>query len=202
MRLLRLSMRWRDCGRQKAKTPVLVIIDPLFRFTRVADTNDYARVTAALEPLLALARTTGTHVLCCHHAPKGERQGGDAVLGSTAIFGSVDTAIFLKRTCEHRIIYTHQRYGEDMEETVLCFNRDSRLVSLGPTREEEAIQKASDAILEQLSVKKNEAMTEAQVCEEVEGKNFHIRKALRDLLQAGKVIRSGALVPFNSNEVR
>lgn len=47
--------------------PALLIIDPLFRFTRVRDSNDYAQVTAALEPLLALARETGVHVLCVHH---------------------------------------------------------------------------------------------------------------------------------------
>ena len=34
------------------KKPVLIIIDPLFRLTRVKDGNDYAQVTtAALEPL-------------------------------------------------------------------------------------------------------------------------------------------------------
>ena len=42
--------------------PVLIIIDPLFRFVRVKDGNDYATMTAALEPLLALARETGAHV--------------------------------------------------------------------------------------------------------------------------------------------
>ena len=49
------------------KKPVLLIIDPLFRFTRVKDGNDYAQVTQALEPILALARETGVHVLVVHH---------------------------------------------------------------------------------------------------------------------------------------
>jgi len=35
--------------------PVLVIVDPLFRFVRVKNSNDYAVVTAALERLHALA---------------------------------------------------------------------------------------------------------------------------------------------------
>ena len=57
------------------KKPALIIIDPLFRLTRVKDSNDYAQVTAALEPLLVLARETGAHVLCVHHAGKGDREG-------------------------------------------------------------------------------------------------------------------------------
>jgi DNA primase len=38
--------------------PALIIIDPLFRFARVKDSNDYAQVSQALEPLLRLARET------------------------------------------------------------------------------------------------------------------------------------------------
>jgi RecA-family ATPase len=33
------------------KKPVLLIVDPLFRLARVKDGNDYAQVTAALEPM-------------------------------------------------------------------------------------------------------------------------------------------------------
>src|SRR5262245_49624766 len=58
------------------KKPALIIIAPLFRLTRVKDGNDYAQVTAALEPLLVLARETGAHVLCVHHTGKGDREGG------------------------------------------------------------------------------------------------------------------------------
>ena len=79
------------------RKPVLIIIDPLFRFTRVKDGNDYAQVTQALEPLLRLARETRAHVLCVHHSGKTHREDGDNILGSTAIFGSVDTLLTMKR---------------------------------------------------------------------------------------------------------
>lgn len=52
--------------------PGLVIIDPLFKLIKVKDGNDYIQVTNVLDPLLRLARDTGTHVLCVHHSPKGE----------------------------------------------------------------------------------------------------------------------------------
>src|SRR6266542_1619661 len=68
--------------------PALVIVDPLLRFTRIEDANDYAVVSKAFEPLLGLARDTGSHVLALHHIGKGDHSGGDAILGSTAIFGA------------------------------------------------------------------------------------------------------------------
>jgi hypothetical protein len=83
----------------------------------------YAEVTAALEPLLALARQTGTHVWVTHHNVKGDRlDPNDAILGSTAIFGNVDTAIVLKKTDRYRTIQSTQRYGTDWQEAVLVFN--------------------------------------------------------------------------------
>ena len=47
--------------------PVLIVVDPLLRLVRVRDANDYAVVTAALEPLVTLARETGARVLAVHH---------------------------------------------------------------------------------------------------------------------------------------
>src|SRR5262249_24210103 len=78
--------------------PALIIVDPLFRLAHVKDGNDYVQVTQALQPILDLARETRAHVLCVHHLGKGERQGGEAILGSTAILSTVDTALLLKRT--------------------------------------------------------------------------------------------------------
>ena len=36
--------------------PVLVVIDPLFRFAKVKDTSAYAEITDALDPILRLSR--------------------------------------------------------------------------------------------------------------------------------------------------
>jgi hypothetical protein len=70
-------------------SPVLVIIDPLSRFGGIRDFNDYGEVTRGLAPLIDLARSSEcqTHILAVHHNGKGEREGGDALLGSTAFFG-------------------------------------------------------------------------------------------------------------------
>ncbi len=115
--------------------PVLIIIDTILKFVRVRDANDYAIMSAALEPVLQIARTTGAHVAGTHHSKKGDAIDGDAILGSQAIFGAVDTAILLKR-CDHfRTVRSIQRYGDDLPETILDFDPHTRTVSLGELRE-------------------------------------------------------------------
>ena len=168
--------------------PALIIIDPLFRMTKVKDGNDYVAVTQALEPILRLARDTNAHVLCVHHTGKADRQGGDSVLGSTAIFSSVDTLIIMKR-CEHyRTIHTIQRYGEDMEETTLDFDKDSRTIEIGKVKEDADISTLKTSIQEFLS-SQSEPKTETEITSEVEGRNTLKRTALRELVKEERVSR-------------
>lgn len=170
--------------------PTLVIIDPLFRFTRVKDGNDYTQVTNALNPLLRLARDTGTHVLCVHHTTKGDRCAEDSVLGSQAIFGSVDTLMVMKRYENYRTFQTIQRYGSDMPETILEYDTISRSVTVGSTKHDEDINIVRRAILEFLQ-RGSKPVTEAMINDEVEGKTVLKRKALRMLVETGEVQRDG-----------
>jgi len=170
--------------------PVLLIIDPLFRLVKLKDGNDYIQVTNALEPLLRLARDTGTHVLCVHHSPKGERNPEDCVLGSQAIFGSVDTLMIMKRHENYRTLQTIQRYGEDLEETVLNYDKGEGSVTVGNTRQEQDTNFMEESIIDFLS-KQNEPVTEKAINEEVEGRTILKRKALRELIKQNKIVRSG-----------
>src|SRR5262249_24903465 len=120
--------------------PSLIIIDPLLRFVRLRDGNDYAEVTRSLDPVLRLARQTGAHVLLVHHLGKGERSGGDAILGSTAFFATVDTALFLKRSEHYRTLASTQRYGLDLDEVTIELDAVTRRVSAGlPAREADEV---------------------------------------------------------------
>lgn len=175
----------------KRRKPLLVIIDTLFRFVNITDGNDYAKVTAALTPLLSLARDNGAHLMVIHHARKGGGDGGDSMLGSTAIFGSVDTAIILKRTESKRTIETQQRYGVDMEPTVLMFDEATQTTSLGGTKEEDDVQHVADEIYNFL-FDQTEPCAEKTIEEAVEGRTGLKRKALRDLVAKGTIQRTGA----------
>src|SRR5262249_37414999 len=149
--------------------PVLVIVDPLFRFVRVRDGNDYAAVTNALEPLHALARESGAHVLTVHHMGKGDRQGGDAVLGSTALFAAVDTLLVMKRNDKYRTLSTIQRYGTDLEEITLEYNQETRTLSAGLARPEAEEADAAKAITEFLATQ-TKPVEENEIHEAVEAR--------------------------------
>jgi hypothetical protein len=112
--------------------PSLLILDTLFKIIRVKDTNDYAAVSNALEPIQEIARKTGTHIMGVHHAGKGQKSGTDAILGSTATFAAFDTAIMLGRSGNKRTIETTQRYGTDLETSALLYDSKTRTSMLGP----------------------------------------------------------------------
>lgn len=168
--------------------PSLVIVDPLARFVRVRDFNDYAEISRGLEPLIDLARTTGCHILCVHHCGKGEREGGDALLGSTALFGAVDTLLLLKRREQARILHTVQRYGEDMPETVAHLDSETGILTSGGDLAALQIDERKRAVLEAVG---DESLTEADIKERVGGNQTLTAKALRALYDDGQVQRTG-----------
>lgn len=170
--------------------PRLIIVDPLFRFTRVKDANDYAAVTAALEPLGTLARDTGAGTLAVHHMGKGDREGGDAILGSTAIFAAVDTGLLLKRTDKYRTLSSVQRYGEDLAEITISWDSTARTMLAGPSREEADQAATSDGILEYLGMLST-PVEEQPILEQVEGRRASKVKALRALVKDGRVTKTG-----------
>jgi AAA domain len=169
---------------------VLIIVDPLFRFVRVPDGNDYATMTNALEPLMILARETGACVLLVHHLGKGDRNDGDGILGSTAIFGAVDSALLMKRTEKYRTLSSIQRYGEDLEEITLTLDPVTRNVAAGPPRAEAEIRDAATLILQALHRAK-EPLTEAELDGAIECRRQLWKRALRDLVGTDKVLRTG-----------
>jgi hypothetical protein len=171
--------------------PSLIIVDPLLRLLRVRDGNDYAEVTRALDPVLALARQTGAHLMLVHHLGKGERRGGDAILGSTAFFATVDTALYLNRSEHYRTLASTQRYGSDLEEVTIELDPVTRNVSAGLPRKEADESKAAAAILVYLGTV-SEAVEEPTILEAVEGRKAVTERALRRLVGESKVQRTGA----------
>ena len=176
----------------KREEPILIIVDTLQRLIRCRDTNDYAEVTARMEPVLAVARETKAALLLVHHAGKSARAGVDAVLGSTALSGTADNVFVLARSESHqRLLTSIQRIGEDLPETVLTLDRETMRVSLGPTRQEAEEQTVAAEILTLLTTTPN--LTEREITDQVEGRTEAKRRALRGLYKqgTGRVAREG-----------
>lgn len=170
--------------------PGLIIVDTLARIARVRDMNDYAEVMSALEPLLAIARESGAHVLLVHHAKKGEGGGGDSILGSTAIFGTVDTALILRRNEDRRLLSSIQRYGSDLPDTVVTLDPETFSTAVVGTRSDLEIAEMGERIIAFL--REHGPVAEKEIREAVEGRNNLKPRALRAVLSpAGPVFRSG-----------
>jgi DNA-binding HxlR family transcriptional regulator len=173
---------------------IMAIADPALKLVRVRDASDYAEMLKALEPVVELARRTNCHIGVCHHAGKLERPGGDDVLGSTALFGSVDTLVLLRRRDYGRTLGTIQRYGQDLAESVIPLDEHTGLVQLGGDIDSVKVAQAGDGIKKVLGELKDdeEDLDEAEIRQRVEARSLMIARALRVLVADGSVSRSGA----------
>lgn len=169
--------------------PSLVVIDPLFRFLRIKDGNDYAEVTRAFEPLVDIARDAGTHICLLHHMGKGERSDADAVLGSTGLFAAVDTLIMLNKTDGARVAKSVNRYGRDLDDCVLKLDPNTEIISVEGTVKEVRDQAAQGKIREVLE---SEDLPESEIRARIGGDHAEVVHALRSMRDIGQINRNGA----------
>lgn len=169
--------------------PALVVVDPLLSLLRLTDVNDYAQVRNALEPLIQLARSSGAHIMALHHMGKGERAGSDAVLGSTALFGGVDTLLAMKRTDDiGRSLTSEQRYGTNFPETVVLLDEATGIIRAGGDMASLRLANAKEAVLSAMG---KEALTEAEIRERVGGNQTDTARAIRALAVDTQLERTG-----------
>jgi hypothetical protein len=171
--------------------PALAIVDTLFRLVRPSDLNAYLDVVQALDPLLRLCRDHNCHVAALHHFVKAAKSdSADAVLGSTAIVGSVDSSVLIKRHGQARSVEVQQRYTVDLPPTPLIFDHESGAVDLGATLGEAVQERVEDAIVTALR-DCDLPPTEAELVRLVRGSTRAKRSALRALVKTGAVERLG-----------
>lgn len=170
--------------------PVLVIVDTQQRMTGISDLNDYAKVTAALEPIMDLVRDRRAHLMLLHHCGKGDRVGFDAVLGSIGFQGTVDVILLLQRKPDHtRTLASLQRMGDDLPESILVL--DARCEpQLGPPKAEYELAQLGDKILAFLDTQTDPA-PRVQVLEAIEAQATSKVRALQHLVADGKVTKTG-----------
>lgn len=168
--------------------PVLVWIDPILKYISVRDSNDYAVMSAALAPIEAIARQSGAHIAMSHHMSKLDREDGDQVLGSTAIFAAVDTVLTIRRQDTQRRLSSRQRFGTDLEAIVIELDQTGMPKDCGSVEGYE-VRKASEAILTWLD--SNSGAQEKEIRDAVSGKTTYTSAALRLLIEEHKVTRTG-----------
>jgi len=166
----------------------LLVIDILQKFCRLRDLNDYAAVTNALEPLMAAARKQGCHIMLTHHAGKADREDGDDILGSTGLLGGVDTSIHIKKREKRRCLFTIQRYGDDVDETVIDLRKDGSLEAKG-SRQEVEIEETKPLIL---AVVETEWLAKTEIYERIKKDKTIVSKAVDLLVENSQINRTGS----------
>lgn len=125
--------------------PDLIIIDPLFRFLRMPDGNDYAQVTDRMQPLIDMAHQNVPHILAIHHAGKAKgRERGDEILGSTALGGSVDVNLSLQMDGNQRSLSAYGRDIAELEPTIISMDSNRWIEPAGTRAEAKAKARALD----------------------------------------------------------
>ena len=169
--------------------PSLVVVDPLFKLVRVGDVNAYAETSIVFEGLTRIARGSGAALLLIHHANKGS-EGGDSVLGSTSVMGLADTVMLVKRYDDVRTIKTTHRYGEDLPETVIEMDRETGRLHIGRLFDEVRSDSVLNRIMEALGGA-GRLLTAEDIRNAVQADQNAINKALKQVVLAGTVIRTG-----------
>ncbi len=171
----------------------LVIVDPLHALLGASDINDYFRVNRAITPLIELARGEGIHLMLLHHQGKGDRGGGDRVLGSTALFGAVDALITMTRTDDAFLVDSIQRYGTDLEPTQLARDEATGILGVAGTVTRMRDRAVEDLILERLG---DGSMTESELRESIQKNTVVVHRVLRQMLEsedaACSLVRTGS----------
>lgn len=161
--------------------PALIIVDTMQRFLRAKDTNDYAEMTLLFDHVIDIARQSTAALLLLTHNAKIQRDGLDAILGSTAIGGSVDTGILLTRSDRYRTISTVQRTGDDLSDTILAMD-DRGHVHLAGSRhlaDQDHLRQRFVDVLEQADA----PLRRHELLEQVEGRKTDKLAALKDLVR-------------------
>lgn len=111
----------------------LVIVDTIRAFCGIVDENDQAAVTAAIQPLIFLARRLRWALVLIHHLRKSAADVGLGHAGSHALVGLVDVAIELHRDPHartRRVCKAVSRFTETPAEWALDLRGDD-LQTLG-----------------------------------------------------------------------
>lgn len=170
----------------------LVVIDTMILGVRgLVDLNDYLQVSQAIAPYVQLARDANTHIMFCHHLSKRERGGGDQILGSTALFGSVDAVLLIDRQKAKRTFHTIMRYGNDWPLSELTFLDETKKLIL-IAHEEMDLDAEMRSNIETFVRRKPIPLSEKEIDAGISGRTERKRRCLRQLLEMKILERSGS----------
>jgi hypothetical protein len=177
----------------------LVIIDTLFMFSPIQDTNKYSDTYAPVSAIQKIATETEVPIVLIHHTRKGAKgdtgEGwADEGMGSQGINGACDTIILLKKP-DGKPEGTMRIKGRDVEEACYNVTFDKDICTWRITGDGEIVEVAltfKDEILELLR-NNPEGLRNRDLCT-LSGKDKStVSRATAELIKAGKITKTNDL---------
>ena len=171
--------------------PALVIVDTLFRFTRIDDGNDYAKVIAAMDNYTWLAESFDTHLMFIHHSnkyslnPRIKGGRGAEILGSTALSACVDTVISLSMDGNQRQVYAYGRDNVDLEVVNIDMDENGAISMTGTKRAADEDTLRGDLITHLWE--SGEELTSLQLSKDLHKDKTSVIRALNNAMQDGDI---------------
>jgi hypothetical protein len=178
--------------------PRLLVLDPFVRLHRINE-NQASEVAAVLGYLRDLQRTHDLAIAVVHHARKHGGPDGQSLRGSGDFFAWVDTALFLRRSRQHRVLAVEHRAAAPPEPVTLALvgtERDLHLAIVGgdtpPVVATPAAATDLDtAILDALDHAAPDGLARAALRAVLRVRNERLGDALARLAAAGDIARHG-----------
>lgn len=167
----------------------LLVIDPAIKLFPKLEVNNYEDVSQAVGHLHALARENNCHILLVHHTNKSQGGGFDKVLGSTAWFSSVDTAVLVERFDDLGTFVSRQRYGFDIEKMYFKLNAQKTISEFGLFKElhPENIKNLLVTLFESPATE----LSIEQICEKIQSKKQTVLDCLKEQIADGVLEKIG-----------
>jgi hypothetical protein len=178
--------------------PSTLFVFPTLRLHRINE-NQASDVAAILGYLRELQRTYALAVAVVHHARKTGGPGGQSLRGSGDFFAWVDTALFLRRARQHRVLSVEHRAAGTPEPVTLALVGTeldlhlSIVVSEPPhvAATPSAHADLDTAILDALDHAAPEGLARAALRAVLRVRNERLGDALTRLAAAGDIARHG-----------
>ncbi len=98
--------------------------------------------------------------------------------------------MLMKRHANYRTLQTIQRYGEDLIETILDYDKSTGRVTIGNTKQEREAHSIEEMLIDFLT-NQTEPVTEKVIKDGIEGRNILKRRALQDLIKQQEIVKIG-----------
>jgi hypothetical protein len=171
------------------ESPALIIVDTFAKFTGLQNENSYAECVQRLKKLEDITKEFNVTILFIHHAPKNANEGSYGMLGSTALYGSLDNRLWIKKMESLLYLSVTHRNAAELDFTQLDIDHEAGTINLGGTRTEQRQVTLAQEILVLVS-ESEDAVPLSEIKTRVTGSTQRITDTLAQLVESNELVET------------